>query len=147
MAVIALRESEDIEWVEEDLLDITEIPVPTDNQHAPIMKVVTSMVEHLSSPWDGSCWTLDKPPNAKTIELAGVAHLRVKEVLDLGVNFNSKLNFSNYISIITAKVNQRLFLLKKSFRSRNPSLLILSFKTYVIPLLEYCSQVWNPQNE
>ena len=33
MAVIALRESEDIEWVneDEDLLDITEISVPTDN--------------------------------------------------------------------------------------------------------------------
>ena len=23
----------------------------------------------------------------------------------------------------------------------------MGFKTYVIPLLEYCSQVWNPQNE
>ena len=30
-------------------------------------------------------------------ELAGDALPRVKEVLDLGVNFNSKLNFSNHI--------------------------------------------------
>ena len=35
MAVIALRESEDIEWVneDEDLLDITEISVPTISMH------------------------------------------------------------------------------------------------------------------
>ena len=43
MAVIALRESEDIEWVDEDLLDITEIPLPIDNKHnyTPVMPVVT----------------------------------------------------------------------------------------------------------
>ena len=51
MAVIALRESEDIEWVhkDEDLLDIKEISVPTDNQHVPVMPVV-NLVKHLSSP-------------------------------------------------------------------------------------------------
>ena len=58
MAVIALRESEDIEWVEEDLLDITEIPVPTDNQHAPVMTVVT-LVEHLSSSWEKAAVVTD----------------------------------------------------------------------------------------
>ena len=46
-------------------------------------------------------------------ELAGVALPRVREVLDLGVNFNSKLNFSNHISIIITKAKQRLFLLKR----------------------------------
>ena len=43
-------------------------------------------------------------------ELAGVALPRVKEVLDRGVNFNSKLNFQTIISIINAKAKQRLFL-------------------------------------
>ena len=40
--VIALKESEDIEWVHEDLLDITEISVSTDNQQVglPLMPVV-----------------------------------------------------------------------------------------------------------
>jgi hypothetical protein len=42
------------------------------------------------------------------------------------------------------KAKQRLFLLKKSFQSKNPSILVLGFKTYIIPLLEYCSPVWNP---
>jgi hypothetical protein len=71
---------------------------------------------------------------------------RVTDVLDLGVNFTSRLSFANDITIIITKAKQRLFLLKKGFLSRNHKLLILAFKTYVIPLLEYCSQVWNPQN-
>jgi hypothetical protein len=37
-------------------------------------------------------------------------------------------------------------LLKKIFISKNTSILILGFKTYVIPLLEYCSPIWNPCN-
>ena len=49
--VIALRESLDIEREHEDLLDITEISVSTDIQHAPVMPVAT-FVEHLSSSWE-----------------------------------------------------------------------------------------------
>jgi len=48
-------------------------------------------------------------------ELAGVTLPRVKDVLDLGVNFTSKLNFSNHIAITIAKAKSRLFLLKKKF--------------------------------
>ena len=38
---------------------------------------------------------------------------RVTEVIDLGINFNSRLNFSNHISAIIAQAKQRLFLMKK----------------------------------
>ena len=89
---------------------------------------------------------VDDPKN-RPFELAGIELPVTNEVLDLGVNFNSKLNFSDHISTIIAKAKQRLFLLKKIFISRNPRILILAYKTYVIPLLEYCSQVWNPQNQ
>ena len=78
--------------------------------------------------------------------LGGEIFPRVTDVLDLGVNFTSRLSFSNHITIMITKAKQRLFLLNKCFLSRNPKLLILAFKTYVIPLLEYCSPVWNPQN-
>ena len=30
--------------------------------------------------------------------------------------------------------------------SKNPSILVLAFKTYIIPILEYCSPVWSPHN-
>ena len=52
---------------------------------------------------------------------------------DLGVNFSTALNFTDHIS----KAKQRLFLLKKRFLSKNPKILILAFKIYIIPLLEY----------
>ena len=71
---------------------------------------------------------------------------KILEVLDLGVHFNSRLNFTNHISIIIAQAKKRLFLLRKSFLSKNLNILILhvGFKTYIIPILEYCSPVWNP---
>ena len=54
MAVIAVRESEDIEWVheEEDLLEITEISVPTDNQHKSF-----SFCGAFELTMGGSCWS------------------------------------------------------------------------------------------
>ena len=70
-------------------------------------------------------------------KLANVGLPEEKEVLDLGVNFNSKLDFSEHISSIIAKAKQRLSLLKKIFVSKNSSILILGFTTYVIPLLEF----------
>ena len=79
-------------------------------------------------------------------ELAGKTLPKTVNVLDLGVNFSMKLSFTDHISITIAKAKQRLFLLKKSFLSKNPKILILAFRTYIIPLLEYCSPIWNPQN-
>ena len=99
-----------------------------------------------------SKWLLLTNKNKKSphsdckFELAGITLPRVKEVLDLGVNFNSRLNFSNHVDITIAKAKQRLFLLKKSFKSRNADTLLLGFKTYIIPILDYCAQVWSPQD-
>ena len=83
-------------------------------------------------------------PAGITFQLAGIDLPQTPEVLDLGVTFNSKLNFSDHISSIIGKAKQKLFLVKKIFVSKNPNILIMAFKTYVIPLLEHCSQVWNP---
>ena len=68
------------------------------------------------------------------------------EFVDLGVTFNSKLNFSSHISLIIAKAKQRLYLLRKCFTSCNENALVEAFKTYVIPLLEYCCSVWSPSS-
>jgi ribonuclease P/MRP protein subunit RPP40 len=69
----------------------------------------------------------------------------VDEIKDLGVLFNSNLNFANHITAIIGSARQRLFLLKKCFASSNSTALIIGYKTYVLPILEYCSQVWSPQ--
>ena len=77
-------------------------------------------------------------------QLAGVELPRCFDVVDLGIHFNSKLDFKDHITTIIAKAKQRLFLLKKIFISKNTFILIQGFKTYVIPLLGFCSPVWNP---
>jgi len=79
-----------------------------------------------------------------TINLQGSLLGRVDEVKDLGVLFNSKLNFSEHISQIVSKAKQRIYLLFKAFSSSNTQALILAYKTYVLPIVEYCSPVWSP---
>ena len=79
-----------------------------------------------------------------SVTLLGSCLDRIDEVKDLGILFNSKLNFSPHISQIVSKVKRRLFLLFKAFSYSNVEALILAYKTYVLPMVEYCSPVWSP---
>jgi hypothetical protein len=63
---------------------------------------------------------------------------------DLGVLIDGKLNFNSHIALIVHNAHVRAQLILRSFRSRNCELLTRAFTTYVRPLLEYCSSVWNP---
>lgn len=65
-------------------------------------------------------------------------------VKDLGVVVDCHLNFSEHISAMIRKAMTRSRLILKCFSSRNHSLLVKAFTTYVRPLLEYCSVVWSP---
>ena len=68
----------------------------------------------------------------------------VDHVTDLGIIFDSRLRFNNQYSNIVAKAHRRAALILRCFKSRDPFLLFKAFKTYVIPILEYCSPVWSP---
>jgi hypothetical protein len=74
----------------------------------------------------------------------GVLLNRVTTMVDLGVTVDSKLTFDDHISHICTTARQRSALILKSFCSRDPFLLFKAFTTYVRPLLEYASCVWNP---
>jgi len=78
-----------------------------------------------------------------SFNMSGVKLSESTEVNDLGVLFNSTLNFACHINSIISKAKQRLFLLRKSFVNSNDNILVLAFKTYVLPLLEYCSPFWS----
>jgi hypothetical protein len=65
-------------------------------------------------------------------------------VKDLGVIIDPSLNFSKHIDNAISKANQRLYLLLKSFKNRNISLMVFAFKVYILPLLDYCSPIWSP---
>ena len=62
-------------------------------------------------------------------------------VRDLGILYNSKLCFNDYIEDIVTKAFQRENLLFWSFISGNVSILSKAYKTYVRPLFEYCTYI------
>jgi len=68
----------------------------------------------------------------------------VSEVHDLGAIVDSSLKFNSHISYIVAKANSRASLIHKCFVPRNPEILLLAFKVYARPLLEYATCVWSP---
>ena len=65
-------------------------------------------------------------------------------IKDLGIIVDPQLKFNHQILVMVKKANQRAALIHRSFLSTNTNNLILAFKTYVRPLLEYASSVWNP---
>ena len=66
------------------------------------------------------------------------------EVENLDVIIDSKPNFSRKIDSTIFKANQRVYLIFKSFKARAVKPLTVAFKTYILPMLEYYSSIWNP---
>jgi len=63
---------------------------------------------------------------------------------DLGITVSRDLSPSAHISGITVKAHQRANLIFRSFVSRDVSLLLRAYLTYVRPLVECNSVVWSP---
>ena len=72
-------------------------------------------------------------------------HLPTHEnVRDLGVMVNESLTPSSHIAKITATAHQRVNLIFRTFVSRDITMLLRAYTTYVRPLLEYSTVVWSP---
>src|SRR6266496_2690629 len=65
-------------------------------------------------------------------------------IKDLGVFMDSSLSFSSHVASICAKARSRCAVYFKSFISRDLFTMRLFYITYVRPILEYGSTVWNP---
>jgi len=65
-------------------------------------------------------------------------------VRDLGLYYSSNLKYHHHVDNIAKKARRISFALLKSIRSRNSDILIQIFKIYVRPVLEFCSNVFNP---
>lgn len=64
--------------------------------------------------------------------------------LDLGITITCDLSFQTHINNIVAKALQRNSTFFRGFVSRSLNLCRKAFVTYIRPLLEYNSVVWNP---
>jgi len=88
--------------------------------------------------------SIGKNPIEYSYNINDVIIKRVSSMIDLGVTIDSKLNFIDHINQMCTVARQRSALILKSFCSRDPVLLFKAFTTFVSPLLEYASCVWNP---
>ena len=65
-------------------------------------------------------------------------------VKDLGLTLSTNLKWAPYISKTTAKANVMSYNIIRSFVSTNLSLYTGLYKTFIRPLLEYNTPIWNP---
>ncbi|MFZ2537611.1 MAG: reverse transcriptase domain-containing protein, partial [Oscillospiraceae bacterium] len=64
--------------------------------------------------------------------------------IDLGVIVDPHLKFDKHIHDIVARAKQRGAIIHRCFLSHNVNNLIMAFKTYVRPILEYAPLIWSP---
>ena len=65
-------------------------------------------------------------------------------VKDLGITLSNNFKWEPYISKITSKANILSYNIIRSFTSNNILLYSNLFKTYIRPILEYNTVIWNP---
>ena len=73
--------------------------------------------------------------------------LNADSVVDLGILTDNVLSYHAHIHNIVVKATQRVGVLFRGFMSRELKFLRKAFITYVRPVLEYNSCVWNPHHK
>jgi len=68
----------------------------------------------------------------------------VSTVKDLGITFDRNLSSTSHVTSVVFSANQRVNLLLRSFLTRNRTVLVKAYITYVRPILECGSVVWSP---
>ena len=72
---------------------------------------------------------------------------RKKQVKDLGILMNCDATYSENIVTMVKKAKRQSGWILRSFQSREPTLMLTLLKALVIPLVEYCCQVWCPSKK
>ena len=78
-------------------------------------------------------------PSGKTIEIK-------KSVKDLGVIMSDDCKFEDHINTTIEKAKNMSSWILRTFRTREVKPMLLLFKMLVLPILEYCSVLWSPQD-
>ena len=68
----------------------------------------------------------------------------VNSMDDLGVIFDQKANFQEHYKKITSKAYKSIFMLNRSFKFSSMNVKTRLYKSFILPLVEYASSVWNP---
>ncbi|KAK6764801.1 hypothetical protein RB195_024937 [Necator americanus] len=85
--------------------------------------------------------------NVAEYSMNGVALKICKSVRDLGIFVDYNLNFTEHIDHIVRKAYSALFRLFRIVHTSNPTILTRLYKSFVLPHLEYGSQIWSPSKK
>ena len=82
-------------------------------------------------------YTMKLENELKTIESC-------EEEKDLGITFDSKLSFDQYIKKIVSKANQMIGIIKRAFTYLDKETFLKLYKAFIRPHLEYGNVIWAP---
>jgi len=85
-----------------------------------------------------------KRDNSSSYAINNMPLLSTNSIIDLGVEVDSNLSYHSHIVNIAAKATQRVGVLFRGFVTRDLNFMRKAYITYIRPLLEYNSVVWNP---
>ena len=63
---------------------------------------------------------------------------------DLGITMSADGSFSQHIKNMCQSANNMCSWILRTFQSRSPELMLTLWKSLVLPILDYCSQLWSP---
>ena len=90
------------------------------------------------------CFTLGQKQFSLFLHFFGLNIPTSDVVDDLGIITQDTFKFDLHINSIISKAFSRVGALFRGFCIRSPNFLKKAFVTYVCPILEYASNVWNP---
>ena len=88
--------------------------------------------------------TFDKSKQALSLRIGTSTLNNTSKVKDLGVFITDDLKWYHHIQTIKTSTMQKCYQILRSFNSKNIWILLKSYLTYVRPILEYASEIWNP---
>jgi len=87
---------------------------------------------------------ISKQKRDTTVHISGDIVPVVESVRDLGVLISNDLQPSVHVNDIVSRAHKRAAAILRAFVTRDSSLLMRAFLTYVRPILEYNSIIWSP---
>lgn len=129
----------------------------TTAQDQPQLQRDLRVLEEWEDSWDmqfhpGKCNTLPiSRQRDKTVAYHYKLHGQILETVNsvkyLGVTMNQDLSWDNHIDNICNKANRTLGFLRRNLRIGATHLKETAYKTFVRPIIEYASSVWDPYTQ
>jgi hypothetical protein len=91
--------------------------------------------------------TNTSPTNKNYISSTGSTIKEKKVIKDLGVHMSNDATFTHHIHHVVSSARHQSSWILRIFKSRATHVMKLLWKSLVLPILEYCSQIWSPYKQ